>query len=57
MRIPGRLLVAFLLVAGCIGSGAPPAAAPGDAGARLGFSADVQAAMASIDPERIRAHV
>ena len=57
MRNVGRLLVAFLWVAGCIGSGALPAASPGDAGARLGFSADVQAAMASIDPERIRAHV
>jgi Zn-dependent M28 family amino/carboxypeptidase len=58
MRNLRRLLVAFVLLAGCIGSGALPAAAsPGDAGARLGFSPEVQAAMASIDPERIRAHV
>jgi Zn-dependent M28 family amino/carboxypeptidase len=57
MRNFRRSLIAFVLIGGSIGSGAAPAADPGDAGARLGFSPDVQAAMASIDPERIRAHV
>jgi Zn-dependent M28 family amino/carboxypeptidase len=52
-----RLLVAVFLISGFLRSGAAPAAQPGDAAARLGFSPDVQAAMASIDPERIRAHV
>jgi Zn-dependent M28 family amino/carboxypeptidase len=56
-----RLLIALVLIAGSIGSStapaADPAAASADAGARLGFSPDVQAAMAGIDPERIRAHV
>jgi Zn-dependent M28 family amino/carboxypeptidase len=57
-----RLLVALLLIAGSIRGGAvlaadPAAGDPGHAGARLGFAPDVQAAMASIDPERIRAHV
>ncbi|MGA2398968.1 MAG: M28 family metallopeptidase [Steroidobacteraceae bacterium] len=57
MRKFGRLLVVLFLVAGSIRSGALPGAESADAGARLGFSPDVQAAMASIDPERIRAHV
>jgi hypothetical protein len=57
MRNFRRLLIAFVLIGGSIGASAAPAGAPGDAGARLGFSPDVQAAMASIDAERIRAHV
>lgn len=50
-------LLALFLFAGSISSGAALATDPGDAGARLGFPPAVQAAMASIDPERIRAHV
>jgi Zn-dependent M28 family amino/carboxypeptidase len=57
MRNFRRLLIALVLIGGSMGSGVAPAADPGDAGARLGFSPDVQAAMASIDAERIRAHV
>ena len=52
-----RILAAgLLLIAGSTSIG-PASADPSDAGARLGFAPDVQAAMASIDPERIRAHV
>jgi Zn-dependent M28 family amino/carboxypeptidase len=52
-----RILAAgLLLIAGSTSIG-PASAGPSDAGARLGFAPDVQAAMASIDPERIRAHV
>jgi Zn-dependent M28 family amino/carboxypeptidase len=39
------------------GAAAPAAGGSADAAARLGFPPDVQAAIASIDPERIRAHV
>ena len=61
------LAVALCVFAGSISSGPasavdpsagdPAAGAPAGAAARLGFAPDVQAAIASIDPERIRAHV
>jgi Zn-dependent M28 family amino/carboxypeptidase len=49
--------VAWLLFAGSLSGGAAFAGDAATAGAQLGFPPDVQAAMASIDPERIRAHV
>ena len=61
-----RLAVALCIFAGSISSGPASAVdragdsaagAPAGAAARLGFAPDVQAAVASIDPERIRAHV
>jgi Zn-dependent M28 family amino/carboxypeptidase len=52
-----RILAAGLLLIAGSTSIRPASAGPSDAGARLGFAPDVQAAMASIDPERIRAHV
>ena len=61
-----RLAVALCIFAGSISSGPasagdpagdPAAGAPAGAAARLGFAPDVQAAIAGIDPERIRAHV
>ena len=61
-----RLAVALCIFAGSISSGPASAVdpagdsaagAPAGAAARLGFPPDVQAAVASIDPERIRAHV
>ena len=56
------LAVALCVFAGSISSGPasavdPAAGDPAGAAARLGFAPDVQAAVASIDPERIRAHV
>ena len=51
------LAIGLLLIAGSISNAPKSAAEPADAAARLGFAPDVQAAMASIDPERIRAHV
>ena len=47
---------ALCLIIGCAAA-AGDSSGPGSAAARLGFPPDVQAAMASIDPERIRAHV
>jgi hypothetical protein len=56
------LAVALFLAAGSIASGPlsyadSAAGGPAGAAAQLGFPPDVQAAVASIDPERIRAHV
>ncbi len=52
------LAVVLLLIAGTISSSGASAVDPAaDAAARLGLAPDVQAAIASIDPERIRAHV
>jgi Zn-dependent M28 family amino/carboxypeptidase len=52
-----RFAAAWVLFAGAAFIGPASLADPPDAAARLGLAPDVQAAIASIDPERIRAHV